>query len=174
MQWETIKVKVGTGKHARTKTETVLDVQYSGMVAGSGDLAAYQLASVTTKKARKKVVTTYKPIRLTSALPASSPMASSVLLMPASKPNVAQTDRIQIVAADLTDALGRPLGGTDAGMPGGEYTVTFGRGGVTTDALSLAQTSTPSTAVPIAIDALLERNELAGLKMGVNVLRRDY
>jgi hypothetical protein len=163
VQWEIIKVKVGTGKHARTKTETVLDVRYSGMVAGSGDLAAYQLSSVTTKKVKKKIVTTYKPIRLTLALPGSSPLASSLLLVPATKPILAQTDRLQIVAADLTDALGRPLGGSDAGQPGGDYSVTFSRSGLTTDALSLARALTSSTAVPVAIDALLARGELAEL-----------
>jgi hypothetical protein len=164
VQWETIQFKVGTGKHAKTKSETALDVQYSGNVSGSGDLAAYQLSSVTTKKVKKKAVTSYKPIRLTSALPASSPMASSVLLVPATKPNLSQIDRLQIVAADLTDALGRPLGGTDDGQPSGDYTVTFGRTGVAADALSLAQTPAPSSAVPTAIDALLARGELAGAR----------
>ena len=163
VHWETIKVSVGTGKHAKTKTETVLDVQYSGMVIGSGDLSAYQLASVTTKKVKKKSVTTYKPIRLTSALPSSSPTASSVMLVPATKPNLSQTDRLQIVAADLTDALGRPLGGTDNGQPGGDYTVSFSRNGVTADALPLARIAKPSRSVPVAIDALLARGELAGL-----------
>ena len=68
VHWETIKVNVVTGKHAKTKTETALDIQFSGLVADSGDLAAYQLASVTTKKVKKKSVTSYKPIRLTSSV----------------------------------------------------------------------------------------------------------
>jgi hypothetical protein len=54
VQSETIKVNVGNGKRPKTENETVLDVQYSGLVAGSGDLAAYQLASVTTKKVKKR------------------------------------------------------------------------------------------------------------------------
>jgi hypothetical protein len=70
---ETIKVKVGNGKRARTKSETALEIQFSGLVAGTGELAAYQLSSVTTKKVKKKFVTSYKPIRLTSAVPASNP-----------------------------------------------------------------------------------------------------
>ena len=32
VRWETIKVKVGNGKRARTKSETVLDIQFSGLV----------------------------------------------------------------------------------------------------------------------------------------------
>ena len=85
VRWETIKVKVGNGKKARTKSETVLEIQFSGLVAGTGNLAAYQLSSVTTKKVKKTVVTSYKPIRLTSAVPASSPMTSMVSLLPATQ-----------------------------------------------------------------------------------------
>jgi hypothetical protein len=88
-------------------------------MARSWDLAAYQLTSVTTKKVKKKSATTYKPLKLTSALAASSPMTSSVSLVPAAKPNLGHTDRLEIVAADLTDALGRALDGTDDGQPGG-------------------------------------------------------
>ena len=80
------------GKKAKTKSESVLEIEFSGPVSGSGDLAAYQLSSVTTKKVKKKVGTTYEPIRLISALPASSPMTASVSLLPSTKPNLA-TDR---------------------------------------------------------------------------------
>ena len=31
VRWETIKVKVGNGNRARTKSETVLDIQFSGL-----------------------------------------------------------------------------------------------------------------------------------------------
>ena len=139
VHWETIKVKVGNGKKAKTKSETVLEIDFSGLVAGSGDLAAYQLSSVTTKKVKKKPVTTYKPIKLTSAVPASSPMASSVSLVPATKPKLGQTDRLEIVAADLTDALGRALDGNDDGLPGGNFVATFGKSGVSDDAALLAR-----------------------------------
>jgi hypothetical protein len=74
VHWETIKVKTGNGKKAKPKSETALEIDFSGLVAVSGDLAAYQLASVTTTKVKKNTVTTYKPIKLISALPASSPM----------------------------------------------------------------------------------------------------
>ena len=52
VRWETIKVKVGNGKRARTKSETALEIQFSGLVAGTGDLAAYQLSSVTTRRVK--------------------------------------------------------------------------------------------------------------------------
>ena len=54
VHWETIKVKVGNGNKAKTKSETALEIEFSGLVAGSGDLAAYQLSSVTTKKVKKR------------------------------------------------------------------------------------------------------------------------
>jgi hypothetical protein len=143
VHWETIKVKVGNGKKAKTKSETVLEIDFSGSVAGASNLAAYQLSSVTTKKANKKPVISYKPIKLVSALPASSPTTTSVALVPARKPNLSQTDRLQITAADITDTLGRALDGNDDGQPGGNYVATFGKSGAA------------------VIDALLEQGELA-------------
>jgi len=41
VHWETIKVQVGNGTRARTKSETALEIQFSGRVAGAGELAAY-------------------------------------------------------------------------------------------------------------------------------------
>ena len=155
VRWETIKVKVGNGKRARTKSETVLDIQFSGLVGGAGDLAAYQLSSITRKKAKKMTVTSYKPIRLTSAVPASSPMTSMVSLLPAIKPNLSQSDRIQIIAADLTDAYGRPLDGNDDGVPGGNYVAIVTKNGVTPAAVAA-----PATVMARAVDAVIERNEL--------------
>ena len=130
VRWETIKVKTGNGKKAMTKSESALEIEFNGPVAGSADLAAYQLSSVMTKKEKKKAVTTYKPIRLTLAVPTSSPLASSVSLVPATKPNLSETDRLEIVAGDLTDALGRPLNGNDDGQPGGNFAATFSKHGI--------------------------------------------
>ena len=171
VHWETIKVKVGSGEKAKTKSETALEIEFSGLVAGSGDLAAYQLSSVTTKKVKKKPVATYKPIKLTAALPASSPLASSVTLVPATKPNLSQTDRLEIVAADLTDALGRPLDGNDDGQPGGDFVATFGRSGVSGDAVELARSAVPRPGKTDVIDALLAGGGLSNLRTA-SYLRR--
>jgi hypothetical protein len=99
-------------------------------------------------------------------------MASSVALVPATKPNLAQTDRLGIAAADLTDALGRPIDGNDDGQPGGDFVATFAKQGT-----SLAQPSirldgadgSPVASVQRAsktaiIDPLLERDGLDGLR----------
>ncbi len=74
-------------------------------------------------------VTSYKPIRLTSAVPASNPMTSMVSLLPAIKPNLSQSDRILIIAADLTNVYGRPLDGSDDGQPGGDFVALLTKSG---------------------------------------------
>jgi hypothetical protein len=154
VHWESIKVKVGSGKKAKTKLETVLDVQFSGPVLGAGNLAAYQLSSVTTKKVKKKVVTTYKPIRLKSVVPASSSMTSSVALVPATKPKLSQTDQLKITASDLTDALGRPIDGNDDGQPGGNFLATFSKQGV---AFAQGHPAARASLDAVAVDAVLAR-----------------
>ena len=103
-------------------------------------------------------VTSYKPIRLTSAVPASNPMTSMVSLLPAIKPNLSQSDRILIIAADLTDAYGRPIDGNDDGVPGGNYVAIVTKNGVTTSAVAA-----PATMAAKAVDVLLDRGELEGL-----------
>ena len=99
-------------------------------VSGAGDLAAYELSSVTTKKVKKKDVTTLKRIKLSSALPASSPTTTSVALVLAAKPKLSQTDELQITAADLTDSLGRALDGNGDGQPGGNFVGTITKNGL--------------------------------------------
>ncbi len=55
------------------------------------------------------------------------------------KPNLSHTDRLEIIAADLTDAFGRALDGNDDGEPGGNFGATFGKSGVNIDAVALAR-----------------------------------
>ncbi len=129
VRWGTIKMTIGSGKKAKTKSEEALDIQLSGLVSGAGDLGAYQLSSVTTKKVKKKPVTTYKPIKLTAVVPGSSPMTSSVSLVPATKLKLSQMVQLHITAADLTDGLGRLIDGNDDGQPGGNFVATFSQQG---------------------------------------------
>jgi hypothetical protein len=150
VQWETIKVKTGKGKRAKTKTETVLEIQFSAPAAGAGSIADYQLSSITTRKVKKNTVTTYKPIRMASVTAASSPMTSKVVLVPKTKPNVKQPDRLEIISADLTDAYGRALDGNNDGQPGGNYVATVTRKGAAPAVL--ARETTLATK---AVDAVL-------------------
>jgi RHS repeat-associated protein len=131
VHWGTIRVKTGGGKRAKTKSKPALEITFSGAVSGAGNLGAYQLYSVTTKKVKKKTVKTLKRIRLSTVVPASSPRTTSVALVPAGKINLAQTDELKIISADLIDAQGRALDGNDDGMPGGNFVAAFRRNGLT-------------------------------------------
>ena len=50
-------------------------------------------------------------MNLSSAVYTSGTTSSSVMLIPKSALNLAVTERLTVIAADLTDALGRPLDG---------------------------------------------------------------
>ena len=98
-----------------------------------------------------------KAIKLSSALPASSPTTTSVALVLAAKPKSSQTDELQIIAADLTDSLGRALDGNDDGQPGGNFVITFSKSGIT-----LARPSVrvqPAKLSAAAVDAVLARED---------------
>jgi RHS repeat-associated protein len=130
VQWGTIQVKTGGHKKAKMKSETVLEISFSGAVSGAGNIGAYELSSLTTKKVKKKTVSTLKPIRLSAVVPAASPTTTSVALVPAGRINPARTDELQIIAADLIDAQGRALDGNHDGVPGGNFVATFSRKGL--------------------------------------------
>ena len=156
VHWGTIKVKTGSGKRAKTQSKPALEITFSGAVSGAGNLAAYQLSSVTTKKVKKKTVTTLKPIRLSTVVPAASPMTTSVALVPAGKINLAQTDKLQIISADLIDAQGRALDGNDDGTPGGNFVATFSRNGLTLARPSAIRRATRLS--PSAVDTVLRQS----------------
>ena len=121
-------IKVGTGKKAKPKKETVLELQLSGALSGAGNLAAYQLLA---GKTRKHLTTFNKPVPLAAADYSASATAWSVTLIPASKLNLSQPEQLRITAADLTDAFGRPLDGADNGQPGSDFVATLSKNGVT-------------------------------------------
>ena len=131
VEWSSILVKTGKGKHAKTKSEPALRVTYSAPVSGAAGLGAYELSSVTTKKVKKKSVTSLKPVRLSSVVAASSPSATSVELVPAGRFKIGPKYELEIIGADLSDSLGRALDGNDDGEPGGNFVATFGRSGET-------------------------------------------
>ncbi len=114
-------------------------------------------------------VTSYKPIRLTSAVPASNPMTSMVSLLPAIKPNLSQSDRIRIIAADLTDAYGRPIDGNDDGQPVGNYVAILTKQGVTPAAVASA-----ATMAARAVDAVLGRGRPDGVLKSHPLLARTH
>lgn len=124
VSWGKLAVKVGVGKKAKTKSNTVVDVQFNGPVSGAGDVGAYELSSFTTKKVKKKVVTTMKPIRISSVVTASSPFTTSVMLVTATKPNLKLAYQLQVTTTDLTDQEGLALTGNN-GQPGSSFVSSF-------------------------------------------------
>ena len=156
-QWETIRVPVSPGKRAKTKLETVLEIQFSGPLAGTAKLGAYHLSFVTSKTVKKKVVQTVHSIPLSSALPSSSPFTTSVALVPRTKPNLALKEQLQITTADLTDTLGHHMAGNN-GQAGGSFVATLNPGG----GISLARTAASARTNRMsadAIDAILTAGE---------------
>jgi RHS repeat-associated protein len=155
VQWGTIQVKTGSGKKAKTKSETALEITFSAPVAGAGNLGAYELSTVTTKTVKKKPVTTLKPIALGSVVPGSSPRTTSVALVPSRKVNLSQTDELEIIAADITDSQGRALDGKDNGQAGSNFVGTFSRSGLTFPEPSAVASCARLS--PAAVDAVLKR-----------------
>ncbi len=138
-------VKVGKGKKAKTKKETVLKLQFSGALNGAGNLAAYQVLSGKTKK---KVTTFNKRVPLASATYSASATAWTVILTPAAALNLTQPEQLRITAADLTDDYGRALDGNDSGQPGADFVATFSKKGVT---ITSADDAATTTAVDLAL-----------------------
>jgi hypothetical protein len=94
-----------------------------------------------------------KPVRLNSVVAASSPSTTSVELVPAGSFKIGPKYELEIIGADLVDAEGRALDGTDFGEPGGNFVATFGRSGATFALPSARLSSAPPS--PAAVDAVL-------------------
>jgi hypothetical protein len=99
-----VKVTTGAGKMAKTKTETALVLGFSDDLKGTGNSAAYQLL---TGKTRKGATTFHTPVPVTVL--SSTP--KSVTLLPRHTLKRSRPAQLRLVAADLTDAFGRPLAG---------------------------------------------------------------
>ena len=120
-----VKIKTVKGKKVKTTTETELQLTFSGAINGAGNLAAYHVFAGKTRKG----VTTFKtPVRLSSV--GYDPMTFTATLAPKSKLNLSQPEQLQVTAALLTDAFGRPLDGKDDGHPGSNFAATFSRKGI--------------------------------------------
>ena len=144
-------VKVGTGKKA--KRQTGLLVQLSGALnPGQAEgLVAYHLLSGKVKK--KGHINFNKPIPLSSAIYNSS--AHILTLVPKSKLNLAQPERLTITASMLTDFLGRPLDGNHDGQPGGDFVATLKGKSATIAATTNAKKTSFSSVVPEVVDRVL-------------------
>src|SRR5262249_48338764 len=114
----TVKITTGTGKKGRTKSQPGLLLQFSGNLTGTGNPAAYQLQTGTTRKG-KPPCSKNVPRTSVNATPTSVTLAIS------GKTRLSQPAQLRVVASDLHDAFGRPLDG------GQSFTATFGNKVVT-------------------------------------------
>ena len=147
----TIKIRVGIGRNAKakakTRTETVIQLKFSADIQGAGNVGAYKLFLGKTKKH----VTTYKtPLRLASAIYASSEL--TVTLVPLRKLKLSQMKQLQVTGALLTDQYGRALDGNDDGQPGGNFSADFKNRGIAFAQVSQIRVRALSAA---AVDAAL-------------------
>jgi hypothetical protein len=145
-----------------------IDVIFSGLVnsAEADSLATYRLA----KPGKKNSYTARNAgvIRLSRAVYAAS--TNTVALAPR-KP-FTLTKPVQVLvygtgASALQDSAGRDIDGDDNGTPGGNAMAILSKNSVTLAAAPLARTS-GKTAMSAAVDTLLKRGDLAGLRHGLH------
>jgi hypothetical protein len=153
-------IKVGKGRKAKKKE--VLVLQFSGALnpGAAENRNAYQIAPITKTKGKKPGTKFGNSVSPASA--AYNPINDTVTLTPARKLNLAKPEQLRIIAARVTDAVGRPIDGNDDGQPGGDYVATFTKRGGSVAAAALARSRTNAPLAP-AIDTLVARDELAGL-----------
>jgi hypothetical protein len=123
----TFSIKTGSGKRAKTKKLTGLQIQFSGnIVSGATNGGAFSLKSGKTNKNG----TTYtKNVGLSTFSYNANTFTLSIY--PAKSLNLTLPEEIIITASALTDAYGRPLDGNHDGQPGGNFVATFSKKGVT-------------------------------------------
>jgi hypothetical protein len=124
-------MKLGTGK--KGKKASVLILQFSGAVNGSGNLGAYMLMSGKTKKGHTAF---NRPVPVSSAVfnePGTPPNSVTLILGGKLKPSA--PGQLSVNATLFTDSFGRAL--TQS------YVATFGKGGVTIQSSGPQPTSAP-------------------------------
>jgi hypothetical protein len=118
--------KVAAGKH---KTSLAIVVQFTGALnpAAAGNLAGYSL--VSAGKDKTFGTKDDKPVPLASAT--YNPAANTVTLIPRKPLVLSPPLQLHLIAQTLTDMLGRPLDRNHDGQPGGDFTATLGKQGIT-------------------------------------------
>jgi len=80
------------------------------------------------------------------------------------------TERLlQIIAADLTDAYGRPIDGNDDGVPGGNYVAIVTKNGGTAAAVAA-----PATMMARAVDAVIHAGQVGELPKTHRLFARTH
>jgi hypothetical protein len=171
-------IKVGKGKNSKKETVLVLDFSAALNAASADNAGAYQLAPVIKVKAsgkgkNRKPATTKVGVPVAPASAVYNPSTNRVTLTPRGTLTASKPEELIVNAALVTDTLGRPIDGNDDGQAGGDYIATISGNRVTAGGLPLARTQRQPASVEDAIDALLERGELAGLRTAHRAQRED-
>ena len=162
------KIKVGTGKKA--KSETVLVLQFSGALNASAadNVGAYELAPIIKVKAsgkgkHRKPATTKlgSPVRPASAVYTAS--NNEVTLTPRIKLSGSKPEELIVIGTLLTDTLGRQIDGANDGVAGSDYIATITGSKVTTGGIPLARVQPTPRDIASAVDQLLAPGDFDGL-----------
>jgi hypothetical protein len=125
LQLAPVKATSRKGRAARTTSGTELQLTFSGAINGAGNLAAYRVLAGKTKRG---VTTFNKPVALASV--EYNPSALTATLVSRSKLKLSRPEQLQITAALLTDAFGRPLDGNHSGQAGSNFVANFSNKGI--------------------------------------------
>jgi hypothetical protein len=120
-----LNVSLQNQNAGRRKTTMVIVVQFSAALdaATAANPGAYTLTTVSQGKKHPS-----KPLAL--AQPSYNAAAHSVTLRPLKSLVLSPPVQLRLNASALTDAQGRPLDGNHDGQPGGDFTATLSKGGV--------------------------------------------
>ncbi len=153
----TMRVTIGTGKKAKSKTETVIEVTFSGAVNGAANLAAYQLLSGKTKRGH----TTYKTNLPILAPVSYNPATFTATLVPKSKLNLALPEQLTLNADFLNDSLGRPIdGGTNIVATLGKGVGAIAQRNVKTERIGPTAWAVDMLSVKNGLDLVGSRNQI--------------
>ena len=95
-------------------------------------------------------------------------------LTPRGKLTASKPEELIVNGALVTDTLGREIDGNDDGQPGSDYIATISGSRVTAGGIPLARTREQPATVADAIDALLARGELTGLRHTLGAAREGH
>jgi hypothetical protein len=147
------KVKVGTGRHARSAL--ALGVGFSGPLSSTAaqNLAAYTVFSGKVKKGHRMSQVLYNGfVPLSQAIYFSA--SNTVALLPRGKHTLPRLEQLQVNVSILTDPMGRPINN------GKNFTAT-----VTSAGLVVSSSSVKAA----AIDALFERGLVPSVRSAAAV-----
>jgi len=149
-------IAAGTGKTSQTEAVVVIDFSGALNAAAADNPDAYRIAPFVTVRRGRKTISTLGPA-LPPASAAYDAATGSVTFTPQGVLSVGQSAELTVIAAELTDTLGRPMDGNR--KSGGNYVAILSQRGATVISVVLAQAQIRSAPSPAAVDMLFARGE---------------